>query len=208
MKNRSKILSKLWLESSDPEWMLCQLEHTSPRKLRLLACACCRSIWALFTDARSHHSVEISERFANGSASEEELRVALHATLGSTDDMAWIAAWVAMLEARTVAEVVVSHLVGVRRATKGREPVFIADMVRDVFGNPFMPVAFDDRWRTIDVMGVAQHIYDSRDYGLPIQALADALGEAGCGDDAIHNHLRLPGIHVRGCWVIDLILGK
>jgi hypothetical protein len=38
--------------------------------------------------------------------------------------------------------------------------------------------------------------------------LADALEEAGCSDAAILGHLRGPGPHVRGCWVLDLILGK
>ena len=38
--------------------------------------------------------------------------------------------------------------------------------------------------------------------------LADALEEAGCQDAIILNHCREPGGHVRGCWVVDLLLGK
>ena len=38
--------------------------------------------------------------------------------------------------------------------------------------------------------------------------LADALEEAGGTKEAILDHLRAPGPHVRGCWALDLILGK
>jgi hypothetical protein len=41
---------------------------------------------------------------------------------------------------------------------------------------------------------------------LPI--LADAVEEAGCSDEALLGHLRGPDPHVRGCWAVDLILGK
>jgi hypothetical protein len=54
---------------------------------------------------------------------------------------------------------------------------------------------------------MAQKMYDSRDFtGLPI--LADALEKAGCDDTDILGHCRGPGPHVRGCWVVDLLLGK
>jgi hypothetical protein len=38
--------------------------------------------------------------------------------------------------------------------------------------------------------------------------LGDILEDAGCGNADILNHCRKPGIHVRGCWVVDLLLGK
>jgi hypothetical protein len=54
---------------------------------------------------------------------------------------------------------------------------------------------------------MAQAIYNDRRFSdLPI--LADALEEAGCTDPDILTHCRGPGPHVRGCWVIDLLLGK
>ena len=37
---------------------------------------------------------------------------------------------------------------------------------------------------------------------------ADALEEAGCDNIDILLHCREPGTHVRGCWVVDLVLGK
>jgi hypothetical protein len=68
-------------------------------------------------------------------------------------------------------------------------------------------VAFDPRWRSSDVLGLAQAAYDNRAFDrLPL--LADAVMDAGCGDEAILGHCRGPGPHVRGCWVVDLVLGK
>ncbi|WP_020475697.1 hypothetical protein [Zavarzinella formosa] len=92
-------------------------------------------------------------------------------------------------------------------------PVYAAEseahcrIIRDIFGNPFRPIAFDTAWRTADVLGIAEGIYDDRAFGrLPI--LADALEDAGCDDPDILSHCRGPGPHARGCWVVDLALGK
>ena len=41
---------------------------------------------------------------------------------------------------------------------------------------------------------------------LPI--LADALEEAGCANQDLLAHCRHSGEHVRGCWAVDLLLGK
>lgn len=62
-------------------------------------------------------------------------------------------------------------------------------------------------WRTTTALALARGIYDERAFDrLPI--LADALQDAGCDSDDILNHLRGPGPHVRGCWALDLALGK
>ncbi len=72
---------------------------------------------------------------------------------------------------------------------------------------PFRPVSFDAEWRTSTATAIAQQMYESRDFGaMPI--LADALQDAGCDNDDILNHCRGDGPHVRGCWVVDLVLGK
>ncbi len=82
-----------------------------------------------------------------------------------------------------------------------------ASLLRDIFGNPFRPVAFDAAWRTSTAVALAQGMYESRDFGaMPI--LADALQDAGCDSDDILTHCRGDGPHVRGCWVVDLVLGK
>ena len=87
-------------------------------------------------------------------------------------------------------------------------------LLRCVFGNPFRPVTLDPSWRTPDVLSLAQAAYEQRT--LPagtleperLALLADALEDAGCDSAAILAHLRGPGPHVRGCWALDLLLGK
>jgi hypothetical protein len=80
-------------------------------------------------------------------------------------------------------------------------------LLRDIFGNPFRPVTLNPAWCTSNVTGLAQSIYVDRAFDrLPI--LADALEEAGCDNADILNHCRQPGEHVRGCWVVDLVLRK
>src|SRR5437763_179581 len=82
-----------------------------------------------------------------------------------------------------------------------------ANLLRDIIGNPCCPVAFAPVWRTPTVTAVAQTIYAERRFAdLPI--LADALEEAGCSCAEILDHCRQPGEHVRGCWVVDLVLNK
>jgi hypothetical protein len=82
-----------------------------------------------------------------------------------------------------------------------------AALLRDIFGNPFRPVAFDPLWRTSTAVGLARTMFESRDFAaMPV--LADALEEAGCDNADVLAHCRGPGPHVRGCWVVDLVLGK
>jgi hypothetical protein len=80
-------------------------------------------------------------------------------------------------------------------------------LLRDIFGNPFRPATLDPAWRTSTVVALARQMYESRDFGaMPI--LADALQDAGCDNEDILNHCRGDGPHVRGCWLVDLILRK
>ncbi|WP_052562161.1 hypothetical protein [Gemmata sp. SH-PL17] len=82
-----------------------------------------------------------------------------------------------------------------------------ADVLRDIFGNPFRPVTLSPSSITSIAVALAAQMYESRDFSaMPI--LADALQDAGCDNDDILNHCRGPGPHVRGCWVVDLVLGK
>jgi hypothetical protein len=90
----------------------------------------------------------------------------------------------------------------------------VCPLLRDLFGNPFRPVAINPAWQTPTVVSLAQAAYDERhlpagtlDKGR-LAVLADALEEAGCTDADILDHLRGPGPHVRGCWPVDLCLGK
>jgi len=89
-----------------------------------------------------------------------------------------------------------------------------AAIVREMFGNPFRPVSIAPAWLTPTVLDLAQAVIDN--CILPsgtldkdrIAVLADALEEAGCINPDILNHCRQPGDHVRGCWLLDLILEK
>jgi hypothetical protein len=94
------------------------------------------------------------------------------------------------------------------------EEMALADLIRDIFGNPFRPVTLTAAWQTPTVLALAQAADDDRT--LPAETLdparlavlADALEEAGCDNADILSHCRQPGEHVRGCWVVDAILGK
>jgi hypothetical protein len=82
-----------------------------------------------------------------------------------------------------------------------------ANCLRDICGNPFRPVTLDPSWRTSTVVALAQAIYQENAFDqMPI--LADALQDADCDNEDILNHCRQPGEHCRGCWVLDLTLGK
>ena len=84
-----------------------------------------------------------------------------------------------------------------------------AELIRDIFGPlPFRDVAIEPAWRTSTVTALARGIYDEKAFDrMPI--LADALQDAGCDHDELLAHCReLNREHVRGCWVVDLILGK
>jgi hypothetical protein len=89
----------------------------------------------------------------------------------------------------------------------------ILDIMRaaywELFGNPFNPVTLDPAWRTEAVVGLAAGIYADRAFDR-LPALAAALEAAGCADADVLGHCRGPGPgpHARGCWVVDLLLGK
>ena len=83
-----------------------------------------------------------------------------------------------------------------------------ATFLRDIFGNPFRPIAFSPEWRTSTALTLARQMYESRDFSL-MPILADALQDAGCEQEEILNHCRdADATHVRGCWVVDWVLGK
>jgi hypothetical protein len=99
-----------------------------------------------------------------------------------------------------------------RKATEAFdvECVRQADLVRCILGNPFRTALLDPVYLDANdgaARRVAQEIYDDHAFAdLPV--LADALEDAGCTDDAALSHCRDAGPHARGCWVVDLALGK
>jgi hypothetical protein len=80
-------------------------------------------------------------------------------------------------------------------------------VIRDIFGNPFQFVEFEKSWRSDTVRALARDMYLGGDFAaMPI--LTDALQDAGCHCVDILNHCHGTERHVRGCWVVDLVLGK
>jgi hypothetical protein len=225
-----------WLSCTDRFVMLNFLRgNPSDRKLRLFAVACCHRIWHLLPNAAARNLLEIAERYADGDASDEELHdaegrlsfaewnhkpgcggVVYHYATeavgqAARDRRQLESAW----EAAAGASDQACHTVGAFSAwTSGRMAAEIAmqcGLLRDIFGNPFRPQTTVNSswfsWNCGIVPKLAQAIYDDRAFDrLPI--LADALEEAGCDNADILNHCRQPGEHVRGCWVVDLLLNK
>ena len=83
-------------------------------------------------------------------------------------------------------------------------------LLRDIVGNPFRPVAVEPGWLAWEggtVVRLARTIYEAKAFErLPY--LGDALEEAGCAREEILEHCRSAGPHVRGCWVVDQVLGR
>jgi hypothetical protein len=204
-----------WLACEKPEPMLIYFERRfSTRKLRLFAVACCRRVLPLAPTSRNRDGLEVAERFADGMAGETDLKATFDASLvrGSHIRTSW-ALLPDAFRAATSAAHHISHAVSMQKPPKRRleahigENVIQAILARDIFGNPFRAVTYDPTWLTSDVIAMCRSMYDSRDFSaMPI--LADALQDAGCDSEDVLNHRRGPGPHVRGCWVIDLVLDK
>jgi hypothetical protein len=209
-----------WLASNDPLFMLDILEPwvadevVSDRQLRLFVCACARRLWHLLTDETRENSVQLAERFVDGKASEEEI-------LARCREIRLADAGQERPAEPAVASCCIRQgsgyggpyyychevLEALSEDPGAEEDAARSALLRDIFGNPFHRVAFDAGWRTEHTVGIASRMYEERDFtAMPI--LADALEEAGCDNPDIFAHCREPGVHVRGCWVVDLVLAK
>ena len=208
------------------------------REWQLFGIGCCRQIYKLLPDERSRRAIDVAERFADGHASDEERRLARTSALAAAElklkskifwpkgQGEWAAYFVAAKDTykflnstlqrafRALADDVFERL-----PKEGKAPVEVwksaddlagrcfAIVLRDIFRNPFRPVTLDPAWLTPKVKTLAQAIYDDRAFER-MPELADALAEAGSSNPDILSHCRGPGPHVRGCWVVDLVLGK
>jgi hypothetical protein len=222
-----------WHACTDPKLMLGLLlrgKNTSDRKFRLFACACCRRIWDRFPDPCNRDLVAAVEEHPDGGFYDPDLEPALIASSWREQDfLAEPAYWVAKYlgrgfykwSASAAALGVVLKVMSVHGQGPGREAELDvqAALLRDIVGPlPFRPVAIDPTvlaWQDATVVRLAQAAYEQR--SLPVgtleldrlAVLADALEEAGCQDQEVLEHLREPGgVHVRGCYVVDLLLGK
>jgi hypothetical protein len=186
-----------WLASTDSDQMLAYLlfsGQASNRKQGLSTVASYRRVWHLFNDERSREAVEATERHADGAASREEVEAAWDAVEAAGAGHAHLPVYAALRGADEIAAK--------------------CPLLRCIFGNPFRPLTLDPGWRTPQVVALAHAAYEQRE--LPagqldparLAVLADALEHAGCTKEDILDHLRGPGPHVRGCWAVDLVLGK
>lgn len=215
-----------WIECTDPSPMLeCLRGRASDRKLRLIACGCCRTACRLLAHPSSLEALLASEEYADGRADEEDMKRARRAAAGVArgDVRKWTPAKWASDAAACAASVDIAdyldaisyrlkRVLGFAERTEG-EASRVA-LLGCVFANPFRPITIDPIWLTPTVISLATAAYDER--ALPsgeleparLAVLSDALEEVGCGDEDVLAHLRSPGPHARGCWVVDLLLGK
>ena len=197
-----------WQTATRPYPMIDHLgPNASPRKLRLVGVEACNRLWGIMTDPRSRNAVSVAERFANGEATEDELLAAN--TTANNVGISVVERTAARASDRPQEfnlDVVLGHAGSA--AQNRAERKIHCNIIRDIFGNPFRPVAFGPEWRTDTAVAIAGQMYESRDFSaMPI--LADALQDAGCDSDDILSHCRdAAQVHVRGCWVVDRVLGK
>jgi hypothetical protein len=224
-----------WLACADPDAMLAAVQESnaaSERKFRLFAVGCCRRIRPLITPEESWKAVEVAEQYADGAATAD----AQHAASDRVDAAysAWdAAAWSALgTESPTAVRIATGTALAARfsvlasatgttwglAGTAPDEARAQALLLRDIFGPllfrrvPVGPAWL--LWNQGTVRKLAKACYEERplpegtlDSGRLVIA-ADALEEAGCDNADVLDHLRGPGPHMRGCWAVDLILGK
>jgi hypothetical protein len=210
-----------WVFCTEPSAMLTALRnegHWSMRKRRLFCSLCCRRIWELLSDVRSRNAVEVAESYADGRTDDDaigrvrtEADAALQAVRGyaalaalhtvwlpDDDDPYWHAEACAVDAELAAIEAAASGEADPGVRVRGR----MSDLIRHVFGNPFRPYPAMNDWPAT-IVELAQALYDGQDCGF---VLHDALVEAGHPDLA--SHFGKEQSHPKGCWALDLLLGK
>jgi hypothetical protein len=207
-------------------------DKASHRKLLLFACARDRRIQLSSMDSHFGQAVELSERYADGLATDQERREVIERLNAVKEEAIHEQDFEKCAAVAHCAELVTSCKDYPRRVSSSWTPYLAeppvqyyevhkdgfhrllfgtrygpADLLLDIFGNPFRPITLDPSWLTPTVKTLAQAIYEERTFeDLPV--LGDALEDAGCNNEDVLSHCRGPGPHTRGCWVVDLLLGK
>ena len=207
-----------WLTCDNPEQMLESVRgKATKRKLRLFAAACFRRLTHLLTDDRQIQAIDLLEdapdEIALPQAVVRGVRHALPPSVDSfggkyknSDDPYFVAL---MLYRELVSSSTAHHATF---ATRGLAEAGVAErteqcrLLRCILGPlPFRDIHVSPSWATPPVIAVARGIYEQRAFEkLPM--LGDALHQAGCHEAEIMSHCQEPGPHVRGCWVVDLLL--
>jgi hypothetical protein len=215
-----------WLMSSDPERMLEFLRNrATERKLRLVAVGYVRRMygtWSREHAAEAWEAVEVTERFVDGLAGSLELAAihgrALDAAEGNSNvDLAiyFMALYAAAGSSSAVAEEFIAATnedYRCRTAAKAEDASDVdrrerLALLREIFGNPFRRQASGTSHLAPGAVRLAQRIYDDRAFDR-MPELAKLLEKAGMNNGEMLEHCRGPGPHVRGCWVVDELLGK
>jgi hypothetical protein len=214
-----------WLTTLDPVAVLQRVLERKPsqRKLRLISVGCCRCLWNLLHDERSKRAVEVAEDYAERRAStpgrmpteyvatvtavEERASEAVNTAVAFGHDAGNDAAATAVVCLALWATTDWGTFQAVQRTSRliGRKAPM--EVLACVLGIPYRRFAPPESWLTPTAVALARLMYDTRDLSL-MPILADALQDAGCEDEAVLTHCRGDGPHVRGCWVVDLLLGK
>jgi hypothetical protein len=215
-----------WLQAADLRPMLefLRTQRTATkRKMRLFAAACSRRLWHLPGNGFGKPVIEVLERFADGLAEWNDVLGAIEAENPAMkalwpgwgeewrDTRLWEAVdFAAKYRPQAATDKFSLFRYGSLEGGGRDEPGELCYLIREMFGNPFRRISINPawlRWHDGLLVSMARRMYDSRDFrDMPV--LADALEEAGCEDQDILGHCRSGGEHVRGCWVVDLVLGK
>lgn len=196
-----------WLVCNDPQLLLETVEvRATERKLRLFACGYCRITWRHITDRHIKGLVRLTEQLAETPESEMELQATWQAQFAKSF----------LCGGRTAYTSTAAYSSIVRRAClpealSPRQRERACNLIRELVGPLFFRfVRLRPSWLAWNdgtVKKIAQAIYGERRFQyMPI--LGDALEDSGCDDVEMLSHCRSEGPHVRGCWVVDLILGK
>ncbi len=200
-----------WFTATKPQSLfLTACRNARPRKVSLCLCACIRQFWERIPESSFQVVVDVCERVADQVLPPEDITAVYQIIRAfpyhETNNWRAYNAVLQLVSSAPNTWRVMWEILQVIRDQPGRQRLCM--IVRDVFGNPFRPVSVSAEWRTDTVLTLARTMYESREFGaMPI--LADALQDAGCDRDDVLNHCRDTNhIHVRGCWVVDLVLGK
>jgi len=166
------------------------------RLSRLFAVACVRAAYGPKLNARNREMLELTENFADGLATEKEL-------LAGSDSM-WDESLPPAHQAVAVVLSMKPEFAAGWMATQKRHRELFGKVLRAMVGPGLV---WSDEWRTDTVVALARGNYDDRAWDrMPI--LSDALQDAGCSAAGVIGYCRGVGPFCRGCWLLDMILGK
>ena len=228
-KEQDLITETEWHSTLCPYTLLNHIQYTTnDRKWRLLAVASVREIEHWVTEDCCRKMMDLAERHSDGLVTDETIeslrhhatRVAWPSQTGIAPytadfvasqvgiaekgaDCVWRARWVHGM----VWQVIMAMGTRYTDETRALRDESDCQLIREIFGNPFRPMALDAAWHAPTVIGIARSIYEQKQFShMPL--LADALEEAGCHLSDVLHHCRSGEQHWRGCWLLDVLLAK